>query len=162
MDEALQQYVCAPCGLKHTSFYPDLALAMDVVDHPVPDGPQYELVQRLEMSGGSLWSTLDDLQALGRAWLAGELVPLAAVERATALLPGLPYVDNETVLSRRTLGFCRDQAFPRQPEHAYYHGGATGTLWYLDPARDLVFVFLTNRWGASNEQAFAALDMLCE
>jgi len=160
MEQALQRYVCGPCGMTLTSFYPDPALAMDVVDHPVPDGPQYELVQRLEMSGGGLWSSLDDLQALGRAWLANEFVPAAAVERATALLPGLPYVDNESVLSRRTLGFCRDHAFPRQPEGAYYHGGATGTLWYMDPARDLVFVFLTNRWGASNEQAFASLSIL--
>ncbi len=160
MEQALQQYVCGPCGLTLTSFYPDPARAMDVVDHPVPDGPQYELVQRLEMSGGGLWSSLDDLQALGRAWLTDQLVPARARERATALLPGLPYVDNEMVLSRRTLGFCRDQAFANQPEGAFYHGGATGTLWYMDPERDLVFVFLTNRWGASNEQAFATLNML--
>lgn len=160
MEQALQQYVCGPCGLTLTSFYPDAARAMDVVDHPVPDGPQYELVQRLEMSGGGLWSSLDDLQALGRAWLTDRLVPARTRERATALLPGLPYVDNETVLSRRTPGFCRDQAFANQPEGAYYHGGATGTLWYMDPERDLVFVFLTNRWDASNEQAFATLNML--
>lgn len=160
MEQALQQYVCGPCGMTLTSFYPDPNAAMDVVDHPVPDGPQYELVQRLEMSGGGLWSSLDDLQALGRAWLADQLVSAQARERATAVLPGLPYVDNETVLSQRTLGFCRDRAFPRQPEGAFYHGGATGTLWYMDPARDLVFVWLTNRWGASNEQAFATLDTL--
>jgi len=30
--------------------------------------------------------------------------------------------------------------------NAYLHGGATGTLLLIDPAWELVFVFLTNQW----------------
>jgi CubicO group peptidase (beta-lactamase class C family) len=31
-------------------------------------------------------------------------------------------------------------------ERAYGHGGATGTLLWIDPEWDLVYVFLTNKW----------------
>ena len=51
-------------------------------------------------------------------------------------------------------------AFPEQPEVGFYHGGATGTLLWLDPARRLVFVFLSNRWGSGNEHAFDVLQRL--
>jgi CubicO group peptidase (beta-lactamase class C family) len=34
---------------------------------------------------------------------------------------------------------------------AYGHGGATGTYFWVDPDYDLVFVFLTNRWGLEHE-----------
>lgn len=41
--------------------------------------------------------------------------------------------------------------FPTVPAspRAFTHGGATGTRLWVDPERDLVFVFLTNLWGAS-------------
>ena len=40
---------------------------------------------------------------------------------------------------------------------AFTHGGATGTRLWVDPDRDLVFVFLTNLWGASDEAMFESL-----
>lgn len=39
----------------------------------------------------------------------------------------------------------------------FTHGGATGTRLWVDPERDLVFVFLTNLWGASDDAMFEAL-----
>ncbi|MCE5236919.1 beta-lactamase family protein [bacterium] len=163
MEQALQQYVCGPAGLRRTTYSPDPALAMPTVDHPVPDGPEREALARLAMSGGGLWSTLDDLLTLGRAWLTpGKLVSAATNARATALQPALPLAGDAAAMSRRTLGFNREQRpeFPRQPESGYFHGGATGTLWYLDPACDLVFVLLTNRWGSGNDHCFAVLNTL--
>lgn len=162
MEQALQQYVCGPCGMTLTSFYPSPEFAMPVIDHPVPEGPTYEAVLRMELAGGGLWSTLDDLTKLGRAWLTpGKLVSAEIFAKATAIWNPLPLVDNESVLCRRALGWDRALGcFANQPESGFFHGGATGTLLYVDPARDLVFVFLTNRWGAGNEQAFATLDHL--
>lgn len=162
MEQALQQYVFGPCSMTLTSFYPSPALAMPVIDHPVPEGPTYEAIERMELAGGGLWSTLDDLTRLGRAWLTpGKLVSAETFAKATAIRNPLPIVDNESVLCRRAMGWDRALGcFPNQPESGFFHGGATGTLLYLDPARDLVFVFLTNRWGAGNEQAFATLDCL--
>ena len=165
MEAALQQVVCEPCGMTGTSFYPDPARAMPVVDHPVAEGPQFTAIQRMEMSGGGLWSTLDDLQALGRAWLTpGRLVQPETFALVTALQPGLPLAGDEKTLSRRTLGFNRERpaSFPLQPESGFCHGGATGTLWYMDPDQDLVFVLLTNRWSSGNDHAFAALNCLYE
>ena len=40
---------------------------------------------------------------------------------------------------------------------AFTHGGATGTRLWVDPDRDLVFVFLTNLWGASDAAMFETL-----
>lgn len=162
LEQALQQYVCGPCGMTATSFYPSLELAMPVIDHPVPEGPTYEAVQRMELAGGGLWSTLDDLTKLGRGWLTpGKLVSAETFAKATTIWNPVPVVDNESVLCRRTPGWDRSLGcFANQPESGFYHGGATGTLLYLDPARELVYVFLTNRWGAGNEQAFATLGCL--
>ncbi|MDQ3406905.1 MAG: beta-lactamase family protein, partial [Chloroflexota bacterium] len=45
---------------------------------------------------------------------------------------------------------------PASPR-AFTHGGATGTRLWVDPDRDLVFVFLTNLWGASDAAMFESL-----
>jgi CubicO group peptidase (beta-lactamase class C family) len=68
------------------------------------------------------------------------------------------------VLCRRTLSFNKElrAAFRNQPESGFFHGGATGTLWYMDPERDLVFGFMTNKWNAGNDQAFDVLGCLYE
>jgi CubicO group peptidase (beta-lactamase class C family) len=163
MEEALQRYVCEPCGMTATGFYPDPARALPVVDHPVPEGRLRGLFERMEMSGGGMWSTVDDLLALGCAWLTpNKLVSPEVFAKVTAMLPGLPVGGNPEVLSRRTLGWNREiiGAFPHQPASGFFHGGATGTLLWLDPEADLVFVFLTNRWGCGNDQAFNTLDAL--
>lgn len=164
LQQALQRYVCEPCGMALTSFYPSPDLAVPVINHPVPEGPTYEAVERMELAGGGLWSTVDDLTKLGRAWLTpGKLVSAQTYEKTTTIWHPLPVAGDEQVLCRRTLGWNRELGrFANEPESGFFHGGATGTLLYLDPARDLVFVFLTNRWGASNDQAFATLGCLYE
>jgi CubicO group peptidase (beta-lactamase class C family) len=44
----------------------------------------------------------------------------------------------------------------------FTHGGATGTRLWVDPDRDLVFVFLTNLWGAPDAAMFATLGRVYE
>jgi CubicO group peptidase (beta-lactamase class C family) len=34
---------------------------------------------------------------------------------------------------------------------AFGHGGVSGTRLWIDPAHDLVFVYLTGRWGGARE-----------
>lgn len=163
MEQALQHCVCGPCGMTATSFYPRADLALEVIDHPVPEGAAYEAIQRMEMSGGGLWSTLDDLTKLGRAWLSGTPVSPETFAKATTIWNPLPVADGGGLLCRRTLGWDKSLGhFPAQPESGFFHGGATGTLLYMDPERELVYVFLTNRWGAGNEQASAVLGCLYE
>lgn len=159
----LQDRVFDPCGMKDTGFCPDPARAMPVVDHPIPAGPAMKTFCDLEISGGGMWSTAADLVRLGQAWLTpGKLVSAATFQTVTAAQPGLPMVGNESVLSCRTLGFVKEKQgmFPRQPAAGFYHGGATGTLWWLDPERGLIYVFLTTRWGSGNEHAFDVLNCL--
>ncbi|MHB8996719.1 MAG: serine hydrolase domain-containing protein [Armatimonadota bacterium] len=165
MEAALRKYVFEPCGMTATSFYPDAALAMDTIDHPVPQGWEFEALQRMEMAGGGLWSTLGDLTKLGRAWLTpGKLVSAETFAKATTVWNPVPVVDSGGVLCRRTLGFNKELrgTFRNQPESGFFHGGATGTLWYMDPERDLVFGFMTNKWNAGNDQAFDVLGRLYE
>lgn len=159
----LQDRVFGPCGIADTGFWPDAARAMPVVDHPIPEGPAMKTFCDLEISGGGMWSTLKDLVTLGQAWLTpGKLVSQATFDYVTAPQPGLPMLGDETVRSCRTLGFVKEKQgmFPRQPDAGFYHGGATGTLWWMDPERSLIFVFLTTRWGSGNEHAFDVLNCL--
>ena len=117
---------------------------------------------RLEMTGSGLWSTAADLVQLGQALLSpGKLMSPETFQRVTAPQPGATRWGEES-FSCRTWGWVkeRQKAFPRQPWTGFYHGGATGTMLWIDPDRDLVFVFLSNKWGAGNDDAFAALDVL--
>ena len=40
---------------------------------------------------------------------------------------------------------------------SFTHGGATGTRLWIDPDRELVFVFLTNMWGISDAAMYGTL-----
>jgi CubicO group peptidase (beta-lactamase class C family) len=165
MTEFLTRFVFEPCGMRHTGFFPQRDLMMPVVGHPIPDSGALPAYCAMEMSGSGLWSTLHDLVALGQAWLTpGRLVSSATFEFVTNAQPGLPMVGRESERSRRTLGWVKEgqPRFPRQPESGFYHGGATGTLLWLDPARAMVFVFLSNRWASGNDHAFDVLNSLYE
>ena len=111
----------------------------------------------LEMPGGGLWSTVDDLLRFGRAMLGGGSLD------GTRIL-GRPFVDlmlrdhtadvRELDTGRRPcygLGWGRPglgRGSPASPSAAG-HGGATGSTLLVDPAFDLVVVYLRNVWGVS-------------
>ena len=163
MSAFLQEYVFEPCGMTDTSFYPvPPERCLPTVNHPVTDPPDMELYAGLEMSGSGLWSTAADLVRLGQALLSpGALLSPETFQRVTAAQPSVPRW-SDGAPSGRTWAWVKEKqnAFPIQPETGFYHGGATGTLLWIDPDRDLVFVFLSNRWSAGNDQAFATLNAL--
>jgi CubicO group peptidase (beta-lactamase class C family) len=45
---------------------------------------------------------------------------------------------------------------PASPS-TFTHGGASGTRLWIDPDRELVFVFLTNQWKVSDQAMFSVL-----
>jgi CubicO group peptidase (beta-lactamase class C family) len=49
-----------------------------------------------------------------------------------------------------------DSIVPASPG-TFHHGGASGTRLWVDPERQLVFVFLTNQWGVTDAPMFATL-----
>ena len=164
MTEFLSEYVFEPCGMTDTSFYPDPPdRCMPAVDHPASDPDALELYSQLEMSGSGMWSTAADLVRMAQAVLTpGRLMGEETYRLVTTAQPGKPRRGTDET-SCRTWGWVKEPqaAFPLQPDTGFYHGGATGTLLWLDPARDLVFVFLTNRWGSGNEHAFETLNVVC-
>jgi len=163
MGEFLSRYVFEPAGMPDTSFRPDPTKALCAVDHPIPDCGMLPKYCALEMSGSGLWSTVSDLVSLGRSLLApGKLLSRETFAKVTQSQPGLPMLGDEEHLSNRTLGWVKEpQAqFPGQPASGFYHGGATGTLLWIDPAADIIFVLLTNRWASGNDHAFDVLNCL--
>ena len=162
MPAFLREFVFEPSGMRDTGFAPvDESRTMPValtVDPP-------EFTERLrysgeaELSGAGMWSTANDLVNLGRALLQpGELMA-ADTFRAMSEPHEHPQWNTDK-RSRRTWGWVKeDQAFfPHQPASGLYHGGATGTLLWLDPDRRFIFVFLTNLLCSCNDQAFATLE----
>ncbi len=165
MSRFLANEIYAPAGLKDTGFHPpETPRLMPVVDHPCRTPAELRRFAELEFSGAGLASSARDLVAYAQALLEpGRLLSPAAFARMTAPQPSRPHL-NDAGRSGRTWGWNREPqaAFPRQPESGFYHGGATGTLLWIDPEREFIFVFLTNRWGCSNDQAFACLNCFYE
>ena len=84
-------------------------------------------------------TTRDPHYALG--W--GKPLPSGEVPAAVAPPP------TETPLGERV-------TVPASPR-AFTHGGASGARLWVDPERDLVFVFLTNLWGVDDGPMYATL-----
>ncbi|MBT3289021.1 MAG: beta-lactamase family protein [Victivallales bacterium] len=161
LPDFLAQRVFGPLGMTGTSFYPPADTRMPVrnLDVSFP-GRSVEEYCRSELSGAGLWSTVDDLLAFGRAHLTpGELLSEETITATTTVRHAVPML-NQVVKSARTFGWNKQPRFPGQPEAAFGHGGATGTLLSVDPSSDLVFVLLTNHWACPSDLAASALARL--
>jgi CubicO group peptidase (beta-lactamase class C family) len=141
-----------------------------------PGLPRDEVLARvisLALPGGGLWSTADDLVRFGRAMLLG-----GTLDGVRVL--GRPFVELMTRLQTDgilelgtgrapgyALGWGRPglgRGSPASPS-SFGHNGASGSTLIVDPAEDLVVVYLRNDWGATmtaTEEAvqavYAALD----
>jgi len=163
MSDFLQQYVYEPCGMEDTAYLPVAPeRVMPTVDHPMDTAEKLRRFGECEVSGAGLWSSAADLIKLAQSVLEPDkLMSAETYRRHTESQPRLPRVGEDT-LSWRTFGWCREEqaCFPHKPDTGFYHGGATGTLLWVDPERSLIFVFLTSRWGSGNDHAFEALSLL--
>ncbi len=137
---------------------------------------------RAAVPGGGLWGTADDLLRFGQALLPrrtgggnGILSAAAIAEMTREQTAGILEIaaDGTTRDPRYALGWGKPRTdggvpsvigwgapvkefVPASPG-TFTHGGATGTRLWIDPDQDLVFVFLTNVWGAEDAAMFATL-----
>jgi CubicO group peptidase (beta-lactamase class C family) len=153
--EYLQERVFAPLGMVDTSFDPGPGNAPRTA--PVHGTEAWgegalEYFVGTAAPGGGLWSTAADVVRFGQAFanggarlLAPALVELMTREHTTGLVA---LVDGHPEAAHYGLGWSKDSlagTLPGSPA-VVEHGGATGTLLWVDPEWDLVFVFLTNHW----------------
>ncbi len=109
----------------------------------------------LRLAGGGLWSTAGDLLRFGRAMLRGgeldgeRILAPAFVALATreVTVDGLGREPNPLDSAHYALGWGTPGAAHPASPRAFGHGGASGTRLWVDPAHDLVVVYLTGFWG---------------
>jgi CubicO group peptidase (beta-lactamase class C family) len=109
----------------------------------------------LALAGAGLYSTAADLVRFGRAMLRGgeldgvRILPLRFVELMTReqTIDGLGSMPDPLLAAHYALGCGKPdpRTSPASPE-AFGHGGITLTRLWIDPACDLVFVYLSGIW----------------
>ena len=113
----------------------------------------------LRLAGGGLWSTAGDLLRFGRAMLRGGeldgeriLAPaFVALVTREVTVDGLGREANPLDSAHYALGWgTPGPGHPASPR-AFGHGGASGTRLWVDPAHDLVVVYLTGFWGLPSQ-----------
>jgi CubicO group peptidase (beta-lactamase class C family) len=172
--EYVRQAVLEPLGMRDTSFTPpNSARVVPVLDPPWRDEQEQHGWIGLHNPGSGLWSTAADLVRFGQMLLQdGELdgyrvlAPATLRAMSTLQTAGVPTITGEgEFLSYYGLGFSKagpDSQRGPSPElrspAGFGHGGATGTLLWVEPEFDLVFVFLTNRWGQEDTTLKRALN----
>jgi CubicO group peptidase (beta-lactamase class C family) len=143
----LRARIFAPEGMDSTSFDPtDLARTATVAFESGPEEDAY--FRTLAAPYGGLWSTATDLLALGRALLTGgpldaPLLSPAALAAMTRTQPGLTSFDTgKPVYAALGWGKRSPMGVLLPTDASFGHGGSTGAFLWIDPACDLVFVFL--------------------
>jgi CubicO group peptidase (beta-lactamase class C family) len=158
LDQLAQREVFRPLGLTQTMYRPAARLKRRIAPsgiwrgQPVPgDVNDQNAVAMGGVAGhAGVFSTGMDLGRYAQVWLRSGVGPKG------------PWVSSETVRrflvkgprsGSRLLGWDTPEAKPDEPsvfgtlvsEASYGHTGFTGTELWVDPARDLFLVFLTNR-----------------
>jgi len=113
----------------------------------------------LRLGGGGLWSSAADLVRFGRAMLrGGELDGVRVLGRPTVDLMtrevtvnGLGAMPDRLLDEHYAMGWGKTGAASAGSPLAFGHGGVSGTRLWIDPAYDLVFVYLTGSWGGAAE-----------
>jgi len=173
-DAHLEGTILRPLSMVDTTYVPP----EDGRTQPVhrPDGTSDaggSTLHGLKFPAGGLWSTAADLICFGQMLLGGgeregvRILSRAAHRVMTQLhTEGIPTNNADgTFASGYGLGLAKAVAHRWQAPSAeltsadgYGHGGATGTVLWVEPEADLVFVFLTNRLGLDSPQARLALN----
>lgn len=179
----LEARLTGPLGMPDTTFDARRARARVVplrgmrIRNRIVGEMLLRFMARATLPGGGMFGSVPDLLRLGRALLPAGLdrptiVPdpaggperiltQRAVDEMTRLqTAGLTETlrDGTTRDARFALGWARPRpGMPGSPS-AFTHGGAAGGRLWVDPAKGLVFAFLTNLWGAPDEPSFRALE----
>lgn len=166
----LRERICEPLGMVDTSFAPEGARRERLV--PVPLDPKaagftFEYFVSLAHPAGGICSTAADLTSFGQAvlqavrGLENPILSPAAARAITALHTAGVSEYRSSRPARYGLGWAKTpvQAGLLSSDAGFGHGGATATMLWVEPERDLVFVFLTNVW-KENRVARLALNAL--
>lgn len=165
----LARHVFEPLGLRSTTFdpFPVRERVLAPVSEPIPGSvgrsvtpeeteAEGRYMASIALPGGGLWSTAGDLVRFGRAFLRdGELdgariLSPAWVRLMTAetTVDGLGQADDPVAANHYALGWGKPdgKTLPASPR-AFGHRGFSGTMLWVDPEFDLVFVYLSGAWG---------------
>ena len=100
-----------------------------------------------------LFASADDLARVAQLWLGGGTRGRVRLARAATVAEFTRVQD--TLVSRRALGWetptGSNSAGTRLSPRAFGHTGFTGTSMWMDPARDLFVILLTNRVNPTRE-----------
>jgi len=181
LDRLLRDEVLDPLGMKDTLFdpRPDRAARRAPVtvggwdSDPLTEALDPVLAELLlggyiglRMAGGGLWSTASDLLRFGRAMLGrGELDGMRVLAPAFVDLvtrevttDGLGVAEDRLADGHYATGWGKRGPTSPASASSFGHGGKSGTLLWVDPEHDLVFVYLTGVWGLPDPPIDAALN----
>ena len=163
LDQYVSTHFYRPMGLRNTTFRPTYNGVSTLSIAPT----------EIDTLRGEIWGNVHDPNAYalggvsGHAGLfstAGEVAELMQMLLDGGVYHGQRYLKEETVNifntryfaqqgNRRALGFDKQlfnpskngQACPEATQNSFGHTGFTGTMLWVDPDYDLVYVFLSNR-----------------
>jgi CubicO group peptidase (beta-lactamase class C family) len=171
-DEVLRETVLDPLGMAETTFDPGssgnrrapvIVGGWDGTHRALQAGADAErrvaAYASLRLAGGGLWSTANDLLRFGRAMLrGGELDgvrilgrPIVDLMTREVTVNGLGATVDRLTDDHYAMGWGKPAAESPASPLAFGHGGVSGTRLWIDPAYDLVYVYLTGLWGGAGE-----------
>jgi CubicO group peptidase (beta-lactamase class C family) len=177
IEQFMNQRIFRPLGMNDTCFFPEadkyprIPIAYEYVSGK-PRRAEVDLYRKGALypsPSGGLFSTASDMAKICQMMLNGgslgdtKILSRASVDRMTSVQTGELKVGNSP-----EAGFGLGWFVVRDSSGAtgspsvgnFFHGGAWGTFMSVDPARDLVFVFMTQRSaGGSAEERNAVYSI---
>jgi len=77
--------------------------------------------------------------------------PVVALRTREVTVDGLGRMEDRLADEHYALGWGKAGVASPASASAFGHGGVSGTRLWVDPAHDLVFVYLTGKWGGARE-----------
>ncbi len=162
LNEFAKLNIFDPLGMKDSGYLPAETLRPRIAPTEPRDGVMLRGVvhdPRAALMGGvaghaGLFSTLDDISRYAQMMLAGGSIQGVQIMKPETVLkltaPHLVETRADFGAISRTNGFDHHSSYSYNSGDvlstaAFGHGGFTGTVLWIDPARNCFFVFLSNR-----------------